>query len=659
MIQLFSVNKYFNQKDKSKNILQNINLTFLEAGLVVIKGKSGSGKTTLLNIIAGLDSASSGNIIYKNNYTTSNIDKNCVGYMFQDSNLLENLSVLENLMIYKDINFELLENLMKRLDIVHLKNKKVKNLSGGEKRRVALLRALIKEPDILLCDEPTASLDIENATIVNNVIKEYARDNLVIISNHTENLFTDYDMLVELEHGCIKKIEGNTFTKKSPSAASEAKKIDNTFIRKISKEMLFSNKLSLILNIILLILFITIINIFINIKNINYENVQTSIMRNENDKILKFRKEETNYEDVIKGTIFMKDGMPLHLEFSDAQVKSLYYSGITNFMAFYKYNHDFIGDNYIGNIPMLENEIMIYQILAEHIINYGIIDINGKIYKPKSIDDLIGKSININGNVYVISAIIKQDLSIFESLKEKSLNLDNLDFKDTLLNNYYIDKILTFNNIIIINEKKYEDMLKNYDINNTIGKENFLVLENDQNKKTILRNLYNKPNLLDAINNPYTFYIDGTFYSGVLTEIFYKIYCFSLIMNYFIPIFLLLAIILIVTHIYNTYVKNKYSMSLLISLGFLIKDTKKTVIHSLIIYLFIATTTSLLISFTILNSVNFYLNTIAPFYLKPFEFKIDSVIYTVIIICIIMLISNMLLIKLISKLKTTENIRNN
>ena len=202
------------KNDKIKNIvLKDINLEVKKGQIVVILGPSGSGKSTLLNILSGLDKKTKGNIFYddKNLY---NLDfymkkfrKKNVGFVFQDYYLLKNLTVLENIKLGQTLSKNSL-SLNEVIKIVDLKDKinfYPKNLSGGEQQRVSIARAIIKNPLILFCDEPTGALDEANGknilSFLVNINK--TKKTTIFIVTHNPGIALIGDRIIYMKDGSI------------------------------------------------------------------------------------------------------------------------------------------------------------------------------------------------------------------------------------------------------------------------------------------------------------------------------------------------------------------------------------------------------------------------------------------------------------------------
>ena len=201
-----NIAKTFVVEGNNIKVLENINLTIEKGDLVAISGQSGAGKSTLLHIIASLDEASSGNVLYDEklieghtNFALSNIRLNNFGFVYQFHHLLEDLTVLENIMIPLQLAGNTTkQNVYNIIDEVGLSsrvNHLPWKLSGGEKQRVAIARALINNPDFIFLDEPTGNLDDENASIIQNLLLEISKRNdiALVTATHDNNFIESFN----------------------------------------------------------------------------------------------------------------------------------------------------------------------------------------------------------------------------------------------------------------------------------------------------------------------------------------------------------------------------------------------------------------------------------------------------------------------------------
>lgn len=210
--------KSLNKKYKNTKALDNVSIKFPDSGFVFITGKSGSGKSSLLNIIGGLDRYDSGDIIingksskqFKNN--DWDLYRNTyVGIVFQEFNLIDKLTVYDNVKLALNIQKygkndanKLTLKLLEQVELLDKKDNLTSELSGGQKQRVATARALIKNPGIILADEPTGNLDSETSFIILNMLKEMSKDRLVIMVTHDTDFSNMYaDRIIELKDGRI------------------------------------------------------------------------------------------------------------------------------------------------------------------------------------------------------------------------------------------------------------------------------------------------------------------------------------------------------------------------------------------------------------------------------------------------------------------------
>lgn len=221
MIKIENLNKIFNENTKREfHALKNINLEIADSSCIILKGISGSGKSTLLSIIGTLLKPTSGNIQIDNeniakfpDLHASNFRAKKLGFIFQSYNLFNTLSVKDNVsisLIPLGFNQKQIDEMsLKALELANINHKKdelVYNLSGGEKQRCAIARAMVNNPDIILCDEPTANLDYDNSIIFIETLKKLKALNKTIIVATHDPIFDNLDFvdkIVNIKNGMI------------------------------------------------------------------------------------------------------------------------------------------------------------------------------------------------------------------------------------------------------------------------------------------------------------------------------------------------------------------------------------------------------------------------------------------------------------------------
>lgn len=213
MIKITKLNKIFNENTKKEfHALKDINIEIKTSSCVILKGVSGSGKSTLLSIIGTLLKPTSGDIRIDDesiaklpDLHASNFRAKKLGFIFQSYNLFSELSVKDNISIpliplgysQKQID-DMSKTALKLANIEHKENELVYNLSGGEKQRCAIARALVNNPDIILCDEPTANLDHDNSMKFIESLREFKKLNKTIIVATHDPIFEDLDFVDEI-----------------------------------------------------------------------------------------------------------------------------------------------------------------------------------------------------------------------------------------------------------------------------------------------------------------------------------------------------------------------------------------------------------------------------------------------------------------------------
>ena len=218
-----NIHKSFEMGDDSLVVLNDINLTINENDSVAITGASGAGKSSFLHILAGLDKPTSGNI-YFNDFDLSLLSNNRLsqirlenfGFVYQFHHLLEDLTVEENIfmpaLINKSLDNEkklIAKDIMRSLDIYKRKNHLPWKLSGGEKQRTALARALINNPKFLFLDEPTGNLDYENSLIIQNLLFEMSNKYgiALITATHDNKFLKSFNKVYKLKDSKLSVID--------------------------------------------------------------------------------------------------------------------------------------------------------------------------------------------------------------------------------------------------------------------------------------------------------------------------------------------------------------------------------------------------------------------------------------------------------------------
>ena len=218
LIELSNISKTF-YSDRNINILKKINYNFKKGKIYSLMGPSGSGKSTLLSLISLIDKPTSGFIKIDNKKINSNNKKdndllraNKIGIIYQQDNLLNDFTALENIYIAalsagnkKKLAVNKAKKLLKTVNLSHRINHYPSELSGGEKQRVSIARAIINEPQIILADEPTGSLDKRNSIEVFNLLKKQINSNRIIIfATHNRFFANKSDCILEMVDGNIK-----------------------------------------------------------------------------------------------------------------------------------------------------------------------------------------------------------------------------------------------------------------------------------------------------------------------------------------------------------------------------------------------------------------------------------------------------------------------
>lgn len=530
MLELRNINKSYITKNEKVNALKNVNFTFPDKGLFVLMGPSGCGKSSLLNILTGLDSKYEGRVLYNNENIKDiyNNYRNEISYMTQSFNLFDNLTVFENV----NLSLELLgksdktkvETILKDFEIYDLANKKCNTLSGGEKARVSIARAVIKNPKIIFCDEPTGNLDDKTSKLVWTLLKKISETVLVIIASHDEKNSYEFGNVIKIIDGQInEEIINNVVSNK------------NTFIKyktssNLSLNLLFkifnNKKMLYILSILVMSISFIMFGLFNKLSSVNIKKAEiNTIINSDINEITLYKKENINDYTIYFSQNDLKTTHKL-LQNSDSYYASSLLSNnniftfefentldITDYYKLYNSsaneNNVFIDERLcsfkiLGRKPIYENEIMISNFLADYIIRFGSFDENGNQISFNNYSDILESTLKVNNEKVVISGIY----IVNEIIKEK--NFISLGDKDLLLKylyTYYVNE--NYFKISKFSENFVSPGLFDFKVDGKDAQvylsdevlENEIYIDSDKNKVNL--NIIDKNKLFNGFNNSY------------------------------------------------------------------------------------------------------------------------------------------------------------
>ena len=530
MLELRNINKSYITKNERVNALKNINFTFPDKGLFVLMGPSGCGKSSLLNILTGLDSKYEGRVLYNNENIKDIYDnyRNEISYMTQSFNLFDNLTVFENI----NLSLELLgksdktkvETILKDFEIYDLANKKCNTLSGGEKARVSIARAVIKNPKIIFCDEPTGNLDDKTSKLVWTMLKKISETVLVIIASHDEKNSYEFGNVIKIIDGQInKEIINNVVSNKN--SFIKYKTSSNLSLKLLFK--VFNNKKMLyILSILIMSISFIMFGLFNKLSSVNIKKAEiNTIINSDINEITLYKKGNINDYTIYFSQNDLKITYNL-LQNSDSYYASSLLSNnniftfefentidITDYYKLYNSsaneNNVFIDDRlcsfeFLGRKPIYENEIMISNFLADYIIRFGAFDENGNQISFNNYNDILESTLKVSNEKVVISGIY----IVNKNIKEKGfISLGDKELLLKYLYTYYVNenyfKISKFSDNYVmpglfdfkVDEKDAQVYLSDEVL------ENEIYIDSDKNKVNL--NIIDKNKLFNGFNNSY------------------------------------------------------------------------------------------------------------------------------------------------------------
>ena len=489
MIQIKKLNKvHYNRGENQVKALTDINIDFDEKGITFIAGASGNGKSTLLSLIGGIDKYEEGQILvdgvdlktlnqkqmdaYRNSY---------VDFIIQENTLIPSLTVAENVRLEKAIHGQYAsdEEVNEALEIVGLSgfgDRMPAEISGGEKKRVAVARTLLMNVKVILVDEPTASLDKRNSDIIWEVLKKYSENHLIIAVTHKEDAMQKYgDRIITLDKGVI--VDDKRLTKKAkteePKVPAQKLNTANTLKKsklgakqtvKLAYSYLAAKKVSFTFVTLLSCLALLFFSVFFILDGYNYNRVLANSVQEKDTPYVAFVYGSTDSSRPINDTLsdsiienFRKQDLSIMNSFKDMSKvnfavdfgQGFYSSNAQNFTikGLISDLDDMPDQNILkqevlsGAYPQYDNEVVISDYFAALLKKYGAYYKNGGIvqlsYFEGTEDDeftgLIGKEISTNYGYIKVCGVYKTDYKKFVSsdtlgFREKA-NAEEFDFK--------------------------------------------------------------------------------------------------------------------------------------------------------------------------------------------------------------------------------------
>lgn len=456
MIEIKNLNKIY--KDKTV-ALTNVNLTFPDTGLFLIVGPSGAGKSTLLNILAGCDDNYKGVVSLdgKNIRHIACYTNKYVSYATQDDQLIDSLNVRDNLCLLEESDELKSLNLLEIFGLKDRMESDILSLYGGERERVSLVRAILEDKKILLCDEVTSSLDYDKTEMVLRTLKEISKKSLVIVVSHDEMLYSSYvDGVIRFNDGrVLNNIESKTNTMNNASKKIKYRGLRNKIKKYIIKNTFTSNKKSSISAFLQEFIFIFLMLILFGVVYSDINALYAELLI-PNNRVIRIDYEQPLNLDIIKYSSKVREAIikpDVSFAFSVDDDTSLFYSGDMSNIGIMSYDDDI--ELLVGDEPVNSYDIVISEILAEYILYFGINAEGTSTQVVSDYRDLIGMMIPLGDASWKIVGIFKQDLTEYENLKSaKLLNNRRLN----VFYNKFINETFTIGNILYVSDDMYRSI---------------------------------------------------------------------------------------------------------------------------------------------------------------------------------------------------------
>ncbi len=407
---------------KDKVILSDISFQFKDQGLYAIIGESGCGKTTLLNTIGGILSPLKGEILYsediKSIFTKS-------VYIFQDNNLFDGLTVQENIRICIEVIGNIYDEnktdkILKKLKIFEYKNTKVSEISGGERQRVSIAIALLRDAKVIFADEPSSSLDEKNSKFILEILKELSKEILVIFTSHDKDLVIEYaDTILDLDKNLFPMEERRIEDLFPIDKGKNKMKFSSLFF--LHKKLMYIKKTHLVFSFLVFFCLLLSLAFFFSLENYSKEKVIARYLIDNNIREMNFGlwqpKKKYEIEEFEMDSYHFDVQKRIGLE-----LNAIYFEGYTS-KPITKYYTGDVFKNYIFDETLGKDEIKVTDYSLYALKYYNVIDFS-------SVGECIGKKIKVNNYFNIEKELIIKEIVVTDFL-EIVLNNINYDYGKT------------------------------------------------------------------------------------------------------------------------------------------------------------------------------------------------------------------------------------
>lgn len=466
MLELSHISKtYKTSKGIQTQALKDINLKFPKKGMVFILGKSGSGKSTLLNVIGGLDQADAGEVIIhgksSKDFTQADYDayrNTYIGFIFQEFYLMDEYTIEKNIALslqlqQKDPSSQEIDEILTKVGLSGYGSRYPNELSGGQKQRVAIARSLIKQPEILMADEPTGALDSTTGKEIFTTLKELSKEKLVIVVSHDEEAAKQYaDRIITFS-------DGNIVDDTNPEVAMD----DGKFVQ-IRSHLPFKDsfhlgvtclkhkKIRMVFTILLTSFALLTLALSDSVGQFNGVDAQYKAMDDYGESLIGIRRQlldsdgntvvswQENLNEIRsdQAAKIVSERTKKMAKVYDTQSNridkfslgiatlggNLFDTAVNSYLLTEMDGFDDLNlTDVVGTYPKDYEEVAISSYLADCIIAEGLKNEAGKMIHPSSYEELLGKvKLPVANKWVTISGIVKKDLSQYESLKNLNYN---------------------------------------------------------------------------------------------------------------------------------------------------------------------------------------------------------------------------------------------